>query len=89
MIQRIPKENDEFLINSAWLELNTIFQQAFPNLKTGTVYKILNVEYFDNDEANWGITKFIDVLSEEIYDVIVIQDYWSIFGPEDNIRILV
>lgn len=88
MIKKVPRPRDEFIINSSWFELNTIFQQTFPNLKAGNVYEILGVEYFEGDISNWGITEFKDGLSGELFSLETMPDFWCMFGPNDPIRIL-
>ena len=88
MIQKIPVKHDEFIISSAWFTLGTVFQKTFPELNAHSVYKILNVEHFNGDISNWGITKFSDIYSGQVFDVSEIEDFWCMFGPSDKIRIL-
>lgn len=83
-----PEIGQHLIINTAWMEPNEFFVQFMPNLSSGLVYEILEVEVLEDE---WGIVKIKDILSGEIFDINAIpelESYWCIFDKYDSVRLV-
>lgn len=84
-----PMVGDHFIIKSSFIDFNPTIADKWPDIiKVGHEFEVLSLSSDGSDGSYWGIQSAKHVLTGQIVSSDDLEDYWSLFIEDDDIKFI-